>query len=280
MGQHKVMGIIVIFIGLAIILNIIGLASLLLGPLILLVLAVFLMKRRHPLIGLVIGLVGIATLFQHIFHYNSGSIIVSIVFVYIGYRLLTGKGRNHRNKHRESRHRKQGKDPLDLHFDHDNDWVEEEMDQFQKEHNQKKRSQTEQKTDTKDGHTFNKVEPTVRSVLLGDFHLMNHHFELEDLIIRNGIGDVKIDLTKAIIPEGETVLVVSAWIGDIDIYVPYDLDLAVSATVTIGDLDILSDKQGGFQRHVSLKSKNYGASKRRVKLILSLLIGDIDVRVL
>ncbi|WEG13027.1 cell wall-active antibiotics response protein LiaF [Pullulanibacillus sp. KACC 23026] len=270
MGQHQIMGILVIFIGVAILLNIIGLASLLLGPLILLAIALFFIKRKHPIIGIIVAVIGASVFIKHVLHFNIISLAISLVFVYAGIKLLIGQGKERRRKPSS----KTQKENLDLHFDEEeSDQSDEELDKTKKEKNKKSRKSE------KDAQ-YDAIGSTVRSSFIGDYHLMGRQFELEDLTIRNGIGDVKIDLTKAIIPEGETVIVVQAWIGDVDIFVPYDLDLSVSASVTIGDLNILSEKQGGFGRQVTIKTKDYESSSRRVRLILSLLIGDIDVRVL
>lgn len=281
MGQHPVVGILVIFIGVAIILNIIGLASLLIGPLILFGLALFLIRRKHPIFGLILALIGVSTLTKHLFHFNVVSLGISLIFIYLGLRLITGQGRRHHRTHKKSHKinkekEMEEKEPLDFQFDddQDHDWIDEEMEQLNKENGKKSKHYKGFK------ENYQTMGSTVRSAFIGDYHLMGRPFELEDLTIRNGVGDVKIDLTKAIIPEGETVIAVQAFIGDVDIYVPYDLDLSVIASVTIGDLEILSEKQGGFGRQVSIKTKNYETSTRRVKLILSLTIGDIDVKVL
>lgn len=144
-----------------------------------------------------------------------------------------------------------------------------------------KSKQTEGSVNSNNTHKMNDIGDTkIRRSLIGEYHLLNQRFELEDLTISHGIGDVKIDLTKAIISEGETVIVINGWIGDIDIYVPYDLDVAVHANVTIGDLEVLGDRQSGISRSLMTKTETYTTSSKKVKLVLSLLIGDIDVRYL
>ena len=120
----------------------------------------------------------------------------------------------------------------------------------------------------------------VKKSLVGEIHYTRARFELEDLTIQQGIGSVKIDLTKAIIQDGETVIIVNEWIGDIDIYVPYDLPVSVEASVILGDLKILGQSEGGVNRNISIRSEGYHEASKKVKLVLSLFIGDIDVRYL
>ncbi|WP_165820796.1 cell wall-active antibiotics response protein LiaF [Pueribacillus theae] len=143
--------------------------------------------------------------------------------------------------------------------------------------NDKKHEPSPNSEDSIENHV---TDSSARRSLFGEFHMMNDRYELEDLTISHGIGDVKIDLTKAIIPAGETVLVVSGWIGDIDIYVPYDLDVSINASVTIGELEVFGNKQSGISRSLSKRTESYTSAEKKVKLILSLTIGDIDVRYL
>lgn len=120
--------------------------------------------------------------------------------------------------------------------------------------------------------------PEYRSSLFGDFYLTQGRYELNDLHIWHGIGDVKIDLSRALIPDEETLLIINGWIGDVTIYVPVDLPVSVTVEVKIGDIEVFGHRQGGLQRHAKITSKEYPQATRKVKIIVSLLIGDIDVR--
>lgn len=144
----------------------------------------------------------------------------------------------------------------------------------------KESTRNEQKeADAQSYHTHTSTK-NVKKSLIGEVHYTRSRFELEDLTIQHGIGDVKIDLTKALIRDGETVIVVNGWVGDIDIYVPYDLNVSVDASISLGDLDILGQREGGVSRNISMKTTHYEDATKKVKLILSLFVGDIDVRYL
>lgn len=117
-----------------------------------------------------------------------------------------------------------------------------------------------------------------RSSLIGDFYLTSGRFELESLYIWNGIGDVVIDLSRALIQGEEVVLAVKGWIGDVTIYVPVDLPVSVAAEVTIGDLDVFGHRQGGISRSVVMRSDNFEQAPQKAKINISLIIGDIDVK--
>ncbi|ATH93091.1 cell wall-active antibiotics response protein LiaF [Bacillus glycinifermentans] len=117
-----------------------------------------------------------------------------------------------------------------------------------------------------------------RSFFFGDVKYMKKPFDLNDLNISGFIGDVKIDLSKAIISEGENTIVITGLIGDVDIYIPSDLDVSISSSAFIGDIDIIGEKKSGFGNQIYTESKHYEQSARRVKISISLFIGDVDVR--
>jgi lia operon protein LiaF len=117
-----------------------------------------------------------------------------------------------------------------------------------------------------------------RSSLIGDFHLTSGRFELSRLYIWHGVGNVVIDLSRALLAEEEALLAVDGWVGDVTIYVPVDLPVAISAEVTIGDLEVFGHRQGGLNRYVSIRSEDYEQAAQKVKLNISLIVGDIDVK--
>lgn len=125
----------------------------------------------------------------------------------------------------------------------------------------------------------NKNNPkNCRSALIGDFHLTSGRFELTHLDIWHGIGNVVIDLSRAVIREDEACISIKGWIGDITIYVPVDMPISVGAEVMIGDLGIFGHQQGGFNRSVLIRSDSYDTAKQKVTLNISLILGDIDVK--
>ncbi|MGO4887326.1 cell wall-active antibiotics response protein LiaF [Anaerobacillus sp. MEB173] len=261
-SSNYIIGIFVIFIGVIILLNTLNInIGNFIGPLIFLFLGVFFYQKKRRILSTIFFAIGLIAFFESVLRINIGGVIVAAVFVYFGYRLIRRKKK-------------------DLDFDDDFKDVEkysyktspEEKDRDEKVTDPRKEIEIEYESKKSVG------TPQIKSSLIGDLNLMGNRYELNDMNIWHGIGDVKIDLSKAIISQGETVLVVNGWIGDIDIYIPYDLDVSVNATVTIGDLEVLNYKQGGLNRNITLSTKEYKQSSRRVKIILSLFIGDIDVR--
>ncbi|MFB5663199.1 cell wall-active antibiotics response protein LiaF [Alteribacillus sp. HJP-4] len=142
----------------------------------------------------------------------------------------------------------------------------------------KKRTEKKSTRPRAEHHNEPIVTPSQKTMFIGDFKLMKKRFALQDMNVKYGIGDIKIDLSKAIYDEGETVLILHGGIGDIDLYVPYDMDIAIEASATIGDLNVLGHREEGFNKHVKIETEQYPYSARKVKVLISVIIGDVDVR--
>lgn len=94
------------------------------------------------------------------------------------------------------------------------------------------------------------------------------------------IGELKFDFTLAIHEEKEATLVLQGIIGDIDIIVPEDLGVQVQGTVFFGQLDVAREKESGIMNKIHWQSPNFETSEHRVKLIVSYIVGDIDIKVM
>ncbi|UOE95509.1 cell wall-active antibiotics response protein LiaF [Alkalihalobacillus sp. LMS39] len=269
LSRKGFLGILIIGIGVIALLNTLNVnihIGSFIGPLIFLFLGLYFHSKGHKVLSVIFVVIGIIALFENVFRINIAGIMIASVFIYFGYRLLVGP-----QKEQQSPYHSEETD-----FERD---LEIEIDEQIETIKEKTRVQTEESNHDREESDKKKTftSPTFRSTLIGDLHLLSR-FELQDMTIRNGIGDIKVDLSKAIIPEGETVVVVQGWIGDIDIYIPDDLDVTVQAMVSIGELDVFENNQSGFNRNLSVTTKGYKQAQRRVKIILSLFIGDIDVR--
>lgn len=121
------------------------------------------------------------------------------------------------------------------------------------------------------------VEVLNKSGFIGDVHFGQEYFQLQPMNISHFIGDTIIDLTKAQIPYGETKINVSAFIGDVKVFIPDDMDIGITVTSSafIGDLKVLTQKQGGFMSSVQAQSPYYGEAGKKIKLVVSVFIGDV-----
>ena len=150
----------------------------------------------------------------------------------------------------------------------------------------KKSSKHENKNSYDDGkrrHKFNENygdgEKINKSTFIGDVYIGRDYFQLKPTNISQFIGDTVVDLTKAQIPYGKTTINISAFIGDIKIYVPDDMDLGikVNANSFIGDMSVLSESKSGFISNISSSTSYYKEAHKKIVINISAFIGDIKV---
>lgn len=94
------------------------------------------------------------------------------------------------------------------------------------------------------------------------------------------VGELNLDFSLAIPEEKEITLVLQGVIGDIDLYIPEDWGLYVQSSVVFGQLDVATERESGMMNKIYWVSPNYETSENRVKLILSYIVGDIDIKVI
>ncbi len=250
-------GIVIIFAGIGLFLgslNIIDFNLFRLWPLIFLYFGMKQWEKNRRVVGGVLSALGIIFIFNEWFHINVFQLVITILLVYFGYRMI----RSHKAPQEDDPPPEIGTSIME---------------------EQEVPPPPPRRPFTEAPNPRQIIRPKEsRSVLIGDFHLTSGRFELENMHIWHGIGDIVVDLSRAVIQEQESFLVINGWIGDITIYVPVDLPVAVSAEVTIGDLEVLNHRQGGLNRQIVMRSENYDQASRKVKLNISLIVGDVDVK--
>jgi len=118
-----------------------------------------------------------------------------------------------------------------------------------------------------------------KNTVIGEVNLGEHaSWNLEDIRLWHGVGDVYINLSTAIIPDKEVFIDLTGIIGDITVLVPRDLAIKVNVDVRIGDVQVFNHRQSGRSRFVSYVSENYQEAVQKVNLMISLSIGDVKVK--
>jgi hypothetical protein len=90
-------------------------------------------------------------------------------------------------------------------------------------------------------------------------------------------GDTKLDFTRAQLPVGETTFRINGFIGDVDVTVPPDVGVLVSASGFIVDVRTPAEKIDRFLSLANVASPNYVTAERKLHLSTIFFIGDIDV---
>ncbi|MBA4535575.1 cell wall-active antibiotics response protein [Bacillus aquiflavi] len=126
--------------------------------------------------------------------------------------------------------------------------------------------------------TMVKKEPFIKNSLFGNKKIGTQVYEMDDINIHTGIGDTIIDLSMTMLPQGESMIVIRGLVGNIKLLVPYDVDVYVNHSVFVGKINIFDVQEEGFNKNCIYVSKEYSAAARKLKILTSIVVGDIEVR--
>lgn len=109
------------------------------------------------------------------------------------------------------------------------------------------------------------------------------HWDRDPWTLRNTsmwhiLGELDIDLSLAIVEGQQNVLMFQGIIGDVDLVIPEDYGVEIEAFVLFGQIDFSQKKDTGMMNRLNWKSPNYELRDQKVKIIVSYLVGDVDIR--
>jgi lia operon protein LiaF len=126
--------------------------------------------------------------------------------------------------------------------------------------------------------TMIKSEPLFENIVLGQQKTPPGAYEWNDVNIQAGIGDTIIDLSFTMLPKGETVIFIRNLIGNIQILVPYDIDVSVQHSCIMGSTTVFEHHDSKlFNRVLHLKTPGYETAEHKVKIFTSLMVGNLEV---
>lgn len=136
-----------------------------------------------------------------------------------------------------------------------------------------------ERTENKPREQVIQRKPLFRNILFGQQRTPDHVYEWNDINIQSGVGDSIIDLSYTVIPKGETVIYIRKFIGNIQIFVPYDYEVSVQHSVLLGTTTVFDFHEAKMLNQVfHLQTPDYEKADQKVKIITSVLLGDIEVK--
>jgi lia operon protein LiaF len=104
------------------------------------------------------------------------------------------------------------------------------------------------------------------------------HYVLRDTNEFFLLRDVEMDLSQAIIPEGETFLLLNGLAGDIRILIPAGYDYSIDASIGFGKVQVDdSNYSPVFNRRFYTASDDYVQATRKVRIHIVLMSGSVEV---
>ncbi|OKL37703.1 cell wall-active antibiotics response protein LiaF [Domibacillus mangrovi] len=127
--------------------------------------------------------------------------------------------------------------------------------------------------------TMIQLKPLFDHKLFDDQKTENTAYQWRDVNIHGGFGDRVIDLSNTVLPEDTAVISIRHIIGNIEIYVPYEVEVSIHHSSIFGRAYLFGNHHENLMNQSLLyQTENYHSTYPRVKIITSLLSGDIEVK--
>lgn len=110
-------------------------------------------------------------------------------------------------------------------------------------------------------------------------------WDREAWVIRNtsmwyAVAEIRMDFSLGLPEEKEATIILQGVIGDLDIVVPEDFGLQIVSSVMLGQVQALGRKESGVMNKFVWQTPHYETSEHKVRLILSYVLADVDIKVL
>lgn len=113
--------------------------------------------------------------------------------------------------------------------------------------------------------------------LVGDGNFTGPNWSVEPMDIHKAILDYDFDFTSAFIPDMETDITLSGWVGDVKVRLPEDIDFMVEGRASIGDIKIASYRGDGLGKDLYYKTPGYDEATRKLKFTFNFKIIDLRI---
>jgi predicted membrane protein len=104
----------------------------------------------------------------------------------------------------------------------------------------------------------------------GEWSVTNEEFRLF-------VGDVRLDMTRAQFPIGETVIRLNGFVYDADISVPDEVGVAIVSNGFVVDTKLGAQHSSNFLSGVQVATANYATAERKLRVIMNSFVGDLRV---
>ena len=124
-----------------------------------------------------------------------------------------------------------------------------------------------------------KVKPLFDHRIFNDQKTEDTAYQWRDVNIHGAFGDRVIDLSNTVLPNDTAVISIRHLVGNIEIYVPYEVEVSIHHSSIFGRAHILGEHNWKLMNQSLIyQTENFDSEMPRVKIITSLLSGDIEVK--
>ncbi|WP_010096343.1 cell wall-active antibiotics response protein LiaF [Ornithinibacillus scapharcae] len=124
-----------------------------------------------------------------------------------------------------------------------------------------------------------KIKPLFTNTFFDDVRTEDIAYQWRDVNIHGVFGDRVIDLSNTVLPNDTAIISIRHLIGNIEIYVPYEVEVSIHHSSVFGRAFIFNEEDRNLvNKSLLYQTENYDTTYPRVKIITSLFSGDIEVK--
>jgi predicted membrane protein len=121
-------------------------------------------------------------------------------------------------------------------------------------------------------------EPTTagNSQFVGDI-IRSGEYTVTGEEFRLFVGDVRLDMSCAQFPIGETVIRLNGFVYDADLTVPDEVGVAIVSNGFVVDTKLGAQHSSNFLTGVQVATANYATAERKLRVVTNSFVGDLRV---
>ncbi|MCD8508614.1 MAG: cell wall-active antibiotics response protein LiaF [Bacillus sp. (in: Bacteria)] len=122
------------------------------------------------------------------------------------------------------------------------------------------------------------IEPLFKNRFFGTDKTPERPYQWRDINIHGGFGDKVVDLSNTVLPD-DPVISIRQIVGNVKIYVPYDVEVMITHSAAFGRATIFQQQHEQlFNQCITYRTEDYETNTPRVKIVTSIMSGDIEVK--
>ncbi len=125
-------------------------------------------------------------------------------------------------------------------------------------------------------HTFKSGKVKYEKAF-GDLYINCKGVNVQNVEVSSAFGNIEMQMREAEYAEGLNRLIISNFIGDVQIYIPKDMPVFVNCSNFIGDVEAGGKRTTGFGNKVEHHSTDYDTAARKLYIACSSFLGNIRI---
>jgi lia operon protein LiaF len=110
-------------------------------------------------------------------------------------------------------------------------------------------------------------------------HTPDEDYEWQDINIQTVAGDTLIDLSRTILPKGESIIFIRHFAGRVRVLVPYGIDVSLYYSVGLGQLEFFDRREPRLINATLIcRTEGYRKAEQKVRILVSAVAGNLEVR--